>query len=46
MLEEIEHIYKRKEHKNMEEPVNTNNIVSKFIPFNDINSNSGTSQNV
>lgn len=34
------------EHKNMEEPVNTNNIVSKFIPFNDINSNSGTSQNV
>lgn len=34
------------EHKIVEEPVNTNNIVSKFIPFNDINSNSGTSQNV
>ena len=34
------------EHKIVEEPVNTNNIVSKFIPFNDINSNSGTSHNV
>ena len=34
------------EHRNIDEPVNTNNIVSKFIPFNDINSNSGTSQNV
>lgn len=34
------------EHKLAEEPVNTNNIVSKFIPFNDANSNSGTSQNL
>lgn len=25
------------EHKNMEEPVNTQNVVSKFIPFNDVN---------
>ena len=34
------------EHKNTEEPVNTNNVVSKFIPFNDTNLTSGGSQNV
>lgn len=34
------------EHKNMEDAINTNNIVSKFIPFNDVNSNSGNPQNL
>lgn len=34
------------EHKNMEDTINTNNIVSKFIPFNDVNSNSGNPQNL
>ena len=34
------------EHRNIDEPVNTNNVVSKFIPFNDINSVSGGSQNL
>ena len=34
------------EHRNMEDAINTNNIVSKFIPFNDVNSNSGNPQNL
>ncbi len=34
------------EHRNIDEPVNTNNVVSKFIPFNDANSVSGGSQNL
>lgn len=34
------------EHRNMEDVINTNNIVSKFIPFNDVNSNSGNPQNL
>ena len=34
------------EHRNMEDAINTNNIVSKFIPFNDVNSNSGNQQNL
>ena len=34
------------EHKNFEESVNTSSVVSKFIPFNDPNSESGDSQNL
>ncbi len=34
------------EHRNMEDAINTSNIVSKFIPFNDVNSNSGNPQNL
>ena len=34
------------EHKNFEEPVNTSSVVSKFIPFNDPNSESGDFQNL
>lgn len=34
------------EHRIVEEPVSTNNVVSKFIPFNDVNSVSGGSQNL
>ena len=34
------------EHKNFEESVNTSSVVSKFIPFNDPNSESGDFQNL
>ena len=50
--DEVENLVENKinlsfeEHKNVEEPVNTNNVVSKFIPFNDVNSVSGGSQNL
>ena len=41
--QEVENLVENKinisfeEHKHMEEPVDTSNIVSKFIPFNDVN---------
>lgn len=34
------------EHKNFEEPISTGNVVSKFIPFNDVNSGIDGSQNL
>lgn len=47
--QEVENLVENKinlsfeEHKNIEEPVGTSNIVSKFIPFNDVN---GTTNNL
>ena len=53
--DEVENLVENKinlsieEHKTLEESINTNNVVSKFIPFNDIsaiNSTSDTTQNL